>query len=72
MGVADAEADRASAGTADGRADALANRLVFASGACWIDVCCVPPETPRMIPRVRPSAIGTASGTARRAARLRG
>src|ERR1700753_3381736 len=67
----------AAADGADGRvttelADALANRLMFACGACWIDVCCVPPETPRMIPRVKPSAIGTARATAKRAAlRLR-
>ncbi|HEY1675403.1 MAG TPA: hypothetical protein VGG50_21995 [Streptosporangiaceae bacterium] len=59
-------------GIAAGRAVARASGEVFACGACWIDVCCVPPETPRMIPRVKPSAIGTASGTAKRAARLRG
>src|SRR6516225_8107960 len=33
-------------------------------------VVALPPETARMIPRVRPSAIGMASGTAIRAARL--
>jgi hypothetical protein len=36
---------------------------------CWI-VVALPPETARMIPRVRPSAIGMARGTAIRAARL--
>jgi hypothetical protein len=36
---------------------------------CWI-VVVLPPEIARMIPRVRPSAIGMARGTAIRAARL--
>ena len=37
---------------------------------CWIVVALPPPETARMIPRVRPNAIGMARGTAMRAARL--
>ena len=38
--------------------------------ADWAIVVELPPETARMIPRVRPSAIGMARGTAIRAARL--
>ena len=45
---------------------------VAPAAACWIVVCCVPPERASMTPSVRPSAIGMASGIARRAARLRG
>jgi hypothetical protein len=66
-----APAAGALAGAAD--AGALAGALAAAEAhpmADWAIVVVLPPETARMIPRVRPSAIGMARGTAIRAARL--
>ena len=51
----------------DGLADGIADDV---PAACWMAVCCGPPEKASMTPSVRPSAIGIASGTAQRAARL--
>src|SRR6266700_3426429 len=78
-GAPDPDAD----GHGDGAAEADAGALPLATGAlalaaaeaqlpsadCSI-VVVLPPETARMIPRVRPKAIGMARGTAMRAARL--
>src|SRR5712691_7342650 len=44
--------------------------LAESPAAVWAMCVVLPPETARMIPRVRPNAIGTARGTATRAARL--
>jgi hypothetical protein len=63
-------ADVGSAG-ADADAEALPDGLAEAPRADWKIFVVLPPETARIIPRVRPSAIGMARGTARRAARLR-
>jgi hypothetical protein len=49
---------------------ALAAAEAQAPKADCSTVVVLPPETARMIPRVRPSAIGMARGTAMRAARL--
>jgi hypothetical protein len=58
-------------------ATALALALALADGleahdprADWVIFVVLPPEIARMIPRVRPKAIGMARGTAIRAARL--
>src|SRR5260370_31272536 len=56
------------AGLAD--AEALPDGLAAAPRADWSIFVALPPETARMIPRVRPNAIGMARGTAIRAARL--
>src|SRR6266851_386152 len=57
---------------ADGAAiaEALPEGLAEAPRADWSICVVLPPETARMIPRVRPNAIGMARGTAIRAARL--
>src|SRR6266566_2466948 len=57
---------------ADGAAiaEALPEGLAEAPRADWSMCVVLPPETARMIPRVRPNAIGMARGTAIRAARL--
>jgi hypothetical protein len=49
---------------------ALAAAEAHEPRADWAIVVVLPPETARMIPSVRPSAIGMARGTAIRAARL--
>jgi hypothetical protein len=50
--------------------EALADGLAEFPTAVWAMCVVLPPETARMIPRVRPNAIGMARGTAIRAARL--
>src|SRR5579875_265154 len=71
LAVADplAHGDGVAAGAA-AAALALADGEAQEPSADWLIVVALPPETARMIPRVRPNAIGMASGTAMRAARV--
>ncbi len=64
VGVAAAAAGAAAA------AEALPDGLAEAPRADWAMFVVLPPEIARMIPSVRPNAIGMARGTAIRAARL--
>jgi len=69
-GDADADAEGLATGEALPDAAGLADGEAQPETADWLIVETGPPETARMIPRVRPNAIGMARGTAMRAARL--
>ena len=70
VGVADAMAAPEAATPEAADPEALADGLADAPMAdCWIFET-LPPDIARMIPRVRPNAIGMARGTAIRTARL--
>ena len=70
LGHGDAEAEGLAAAAALPDTTGLADGEAQSPRADWFIVVTGPPETVRMIARVRPNAIGMARGTAMRAARL--